>query len=843
MSTSNPCCSSALRAAAASLALSAASQAIAAQPSVKAVVRADQPGHEVPKTLYGVFFEDINGAADGGLYPELIANRGFDWPARSLEAWKKDFRGEGAARLSLQAGFPLHPNTAQYLRMECYHPGKDLGVGVSNDGFGGISVKQGAKYALSFHARPHPGYHGGLTIRLESPKGEALASWRIQPNQWKNIQPTKASQSPLDPDELANWVKYGTDLVPSATETHAKLVVLMDAPGIVDLEFVSLYPHETWNHRPNGLRKDLVQLLKDMRPGVLRFPGGCIVEGVDLANLYDWKRTVGPVERRAPNWNLWGYWQSGGLGFFEYFQLAEDIGAEALPVLAAGMSCQFRKSEMIPVDGLQKVIQDALDLIEFANGSPETPWGKVRAEMGRKEPFNIKYLGIGNENWDAPFLDRYAVIAKAVKDKHPEIQIVSSSGAFHSGPEYDLAWRELPKIGADLIDEHYYVPQDWLYANNHRYDQFDRKGPKVYVGEYACHLPGRPNSLDAALAEAFMMTGFERNSDVVAMTSYAPLFNKIGNTQWVPDLIWFTNSQSFGTPSYYVQQMFGSNLPDRIIPTEYQTEALPLPPNGRIGIQSWLGTAEFKEIQVSKNGRNLWSADPSKGLADWSKPAEGKWEVADGVFRQTVADAQNTAICIGNSDWQDYTLTLKARKTSGAEGFIVRLRDQGNRYVHVNFGGWTNSMHGIEQNGPNPIVRIPGTIETNRWYDVKISLQGDRVNVWLDGQELFRDVVVGNPKGPSIAMVSGLDKKAGEVVVKCVNPFNVAAPMEMKIDGRQVPAGQARRITLTGQGSDVNDVQHPTRVAPTEDTFSVTGPDIRMDLKPNSLTVLRIQVK
>ena len=556
------------------LAAMAATSSLSAAPAIKATIQADRPGHEVPRTLYGVFFEDINGAADGGLYPELVANRGFDWAGKELGAWAKDFRGGGVARISRQSGFPLHPSTATYLRVEVYHPGKDLGVGVSNPGFGGISVKQGAAYRLSFYARPHANYKGGLRARLEGKDGVALGEFRLEAKDWRNQQPATEGASPLDPVALADWVKYEAEIVPSADAMDARLCLLLDAAGTMDLEFVSLFPKDTWGNRPNGLRKDLVQKLKDMKPGALRFPGGCIVEGVDLDNLYDWKRTVGPIERRPPNWNLWGYWQSHGLGYFEYFQLAEDIGAEALPVLAAGMSCQFRKSEMPPLDGLQEFIQSALDLIEFANGAADTPWGKVRADMGRPEPFGIKYIGIGNENWGREFIDRYAVIAKAVKAKHPEILIVSSSGAGPAGPEYELAWREIPAIGADLIDEHYYVSQEWLYQSNKRYDKFDRNGPKVYVGEYACHLPGRPNNLDAALAEAHMMTGFERNSDVVVMTSYAPLFNKIGNTQWVPDLIWFDNARSFGTPSYHVQAMFGNHLPDKILPAAVQRGTL-----------------------------------------------------------------------------------------------------------------------------------------------------------------------------------------------------------------------------------------------------------------------------
>jgi alpha-L-arabinofuranosidase len=623
----------------------------------------------------------------------------------------------------------------------------------------------------------------------------------------------------------------------------ARLVVLCDAAGIVDLEFVSLFPQDTYKQRANGLRPDLVELLKAMKPGSLRFPGGCIVEGTDLDNMYDWKRTVGPVEGRPVNHNLWGYWQSGGLGFFEYFQLAEDIGASPLPILAAGMSCQFRRSEMIPLDGLDKVIQDAIDLIEFANGAPTTPWGKLRAAMGHPAPFNLRMLGVGNENWSMEFINRYEIIYKGIKAKHPEIEIVSSSGAGPSGPEYDLAWDRIPKIGAEWIDEHYYVSADWLFNSTRRYDNFNRKGPKVYVGEYACHLPDRSNSLYAALAEAAMMTGFERNSDIVGMTAYAPLFSKIGSTQWVPDLIWFTNTQSYGTPSYHVQRLFGVNRPDVLLPTEARSVPQQLPPAGRIGLQTWLSSAEFKDIQVTRGGETLFTFDPAKNLDGWSKAAEGKWEVVDGALRQTNAEVNKTLISIGDTAWQDYTLRLKARKLGGAEGFIVRLRDEGDRFVHVNFGGWSNSAHGIEQNGQNPIAKKPGRIETNRWYDVEVSLTGDRISASLDGVKLFENVVAPSVTAPGVEIVSGYDKKTGEIVIKCVNPSPGATALNVTLTGASVPAQQARRITLTGEPTAINDLAQPDRIAPVEDTLAVSGANLAIELKPSSLTILRCKAK
>ena len=813
-----------------------------AQAPLQVTVRADRPGHAIPKTLYGIFFEDINYAADGGLYPELVANRGFDWRTREPEGWTREWRGEAMGRVSLQGADPVHPNTWQYLRVECYAPGG--GAGVANGGFGGIAVKQGAGYDLAFYARPHAGYAGGLTVRLEAADQRPLAAYRIEKGAWKNRPGAAQAVGTLDPPAPPPWVKYEAVLRPTETVTNAQLVVLLDAAGTVDLDGVSLFPQDTYKGRKNGMRADLMQMLKAMKPATLRFPGGCVVEGYDFETLYHWKRTVGPLERRAVNYNRWGYWQSHGLGYFEYFQIAEDIGAEPLPILAAGMTCQFRKPlECIPLGSLDGVIRDALDLIEFANGAPATPWGRVRAEMGHPAPFNLKYLGIGNENWDNVFLDRYAVIAKAVKAKHPEITIISSAGAAPEGPMFELAWKRLPELKAELVDEHYYKPPEWFLSQSTRYDDYDRSGPKVYVGEYACHTRDRKNSLRAALCEAAAMTGFERNSDVVVMAAYAPLFNKIGSTQWNVDLIWFDNVSAFGTPSYYVQKLFMTHLPDVLLPVEVSANEAPLPPAGTIGLHTWHTAAEFKDIRVTRGGETLYAFDPKAGTQGWSKPKQGAWSVKDGALRQADEAVQETVTSfIDGAPWLDYTLELKARKISGQEGFIIRFRDQRDKAVHLNLGGWGNKEHGLEQNGQNPILRKPGTIEAGRWYAVKVQLEGERVKVWLDGEPLF-DHVIANPMMPRAYLVAGLDRAAGEVVLKAVNAQAEEVAVTLNLAGANVTAQKAKRITLAGLPDDVNTMEAPLRVSPKEDAVELGGASSKLTLPPNSLTILRIKAE
>lgn len=823
-------------------ALFAVALGASAQEPLQVTVRADRPGHAVPNTLYGIFFEDINYAADGGIYPELIANRGFDWRTHEPEGWTREWRGEAMGRVSLQGGWPVNPNTFQYLRVECYAPGD--GAGVVNAGFGGIAVRKGAKYDLSLYARPHAGYAGGLTVRLEGADGKPLATYRIEKGAWRNRGAAQGQTSPLDAPVPPEWAKYEAVFEPAATVTNAQLAVLLDAPGTVDLDLVSLYPQDTYNGRKNGLRADLMRLLKEMRPATLRFPGGCVVEGSDMETLYHWKRTVGPLERRAVNWNRWGYWQSHGLGFFEYFQLAEDIGAEPLPILAAGMTCQFKKPlECAPLNALDYFIQNALDLIEFANGSPETPWGKVRADMGHPAPFNLKYVGIGNENWDNVFLDRYAVIARAVKAKHPEITIISSAGAAPDGPMFDLAWKRLPELKAELVDEHYYKPPEWFLAQAGRYDAYDRNGPKVYVGEYACHTRDRKNNLLAALCEAAAMTGFERNSDVVRMAAYAPLFNKIGSTQWNVDLIWFDNERAFGTPSYYAQKLFMNNLPDVLLPVETSANDAPLPPTGTIGLNTWLTAAEYKDVRVTRGGETLYALSAKDGLKGWSKPKVGAWSAKDGVLRQTDDAVQDAVISfIAGAPWESYTLELNARKLSGSEGFIIRVRDQRDKAVHLNLGGWGNKEHGIEQNGQNPVIRKPGSIEAGRWYAVKIQLDGERVRVWLDGQPLF-DHVIANARVPRAYLTAGLDQAAGEIVLKAVNPGASAQPLALRLAGAQLAPQKARRLTLSGSPDDVNTMEEPLKIAPKEDSVELGAEGSALALPPHSLSIYRIKTR
>ena len=521
------------------------------------VIQTKKLGAEIQPTMYGLFFEDINYGADGGLYAELVKNRSFEFP-QNLMGWKTF----GHVTLKDDGPFERNPH---YVRLA--YPGHDhKRTGLENEGFFGIGVKAGEEYRFSVWARLPEGA-SSEKIRIEM----------VKPN-------TNAERHAFASEELTidskEWKKYQVILKPKLTEDKSILRIFLASKGTIDLEHVSLFPVDTWKGHENGLRKDLAQALYDIKPGVFRFPGGCIVEGTDLNTRYDWKKTVGPVENRPLNENRWhytfqhrffpDYYQSYGMGFYEFFLLSEEIGSEPLPVLSCGLACQFQNSDPhahVAVCDLDSYIQDALDLIEFANGAVTTKWGKVRADMGHPAPFNLKFIGIGNEQWGSEYPERLEPFMKAIRKAHPEIKIIGSSGPDSEGKQFEYLWPEMKRLKADLVDEHFYRPESWFLSQGARYDNYDRKGPKVFAGEYACHGKGKKwNHFNASLLEAAFMTGLERNADIVHMATYAPLFAHVEGWQWRPDMIWFDNLKSVRSVSYYVQQLYAHNKGTNVVP-------------------------------------------------------------------------------------------------------------------------------------------------------------------------------------------------------------------------------------------------------------------------------------
>jgi alpha-N-arabinofuranosidase len=519
------------------------------------------PGAAISPQMYGIFFEDINFGADGGLYPELVKNRSFEF-SEPLTGWHEimPLTGNGMkasnGELAILADQPLNASNPHYLQARVHQAG---GYGFYNTGFRGMGIHEGQDYRFSAYIRTK----GPTALRAEVVDGgKVIASGKLE-------------------GFIGEWKRYETVIHAGATADHAQLNLYADGLGAVDLDMVSLFPVDTWKGRPNGLRKDLVQLLADMHPGFIRFPGGCIVEGRQLLTRYRWKTTVGDLAARQTIINRWNdefdfrpapdYFQSFGLGFYEYFQLAEDIGARPLPILNCGMACQFNTDETAKMTELDEYVQDALDLIDFANGPVTTPWGKLRAQMGHPEPFHLEMLGVGNEQWGDRYIDRYKVFAAALKAKHPEIKLVVAAGPSPAGDPFDEMWAHWRELHPDIVDEHYYMSPDWFLTNTTRYDKYDRNGPKIFAGEYAAQTVAtvsadNRNNWKGAIAEAAFMTGLERNGDVVQMASYAPLMANVHAWQWTPDAIWFDNLRSYGTPNFYVQSVYANNVGTRVVP-------------------------------------------------------------------------------------------------------------------------------------------------------------------------------------------------------------------------------------------------------------------------------------
>lgn len=527
-------------------------------------VNTKKVGAKVQPTMYGIFFEDINYAADGGLYGELVKNRSFEFPD-ALMGWK----AFGKFEVKNDGPFERCPH---YVVLG-YSGHNDAATGLQNEGYFGIGIEKGEDYRFSVWAKA---VSGDATVEVslvdESTMDEhqefATAELKVSGNEWK---------------------KYELVLKPAKTVQKANLRLLLKGKNSVALEHVSLFPKHTFKDRDNGMRRDLAQALYDLHPGVFRFPGGCIVEGSSLEQRYQWKNSIGPVENRPLNGNRWlstfnyrlfpDYYQSYGLGFYEYFLLSEDIGAEPLPVLNVGMACQYQNwnnpKAHVPVDSLQPYIQDCLDLIEFANGDVNTTWGKKRAEMGHPAPFNLKFLAVGNEQWDNLYYERLRPFVKAIKAKYPNIKLIGTSGPDSEGEMFDKGWKAMKELKADLVDEHFYRDEHWFLSHGLRYEGYDRKGPKVFAGEYACHGKGKKwNHFETSLYEAAFMTDLERNADVVDMATYAPLFAHVDGWQWRPDMIWYDNTRMFKTVSYYVQQMYACNKGTNVLPLTMNGKAV-----------------------------------------------------------------------------------------------------------------------------------------------------------------------------------------------------------------------------------------------------------------------------
>ncbi|MEI7909380.1 MAG: alpha-L-arabinofuranosidase C-terminal domain-containing protein [Verrucomicrobiota bacterium] len=797
-------------------------------------VSANQPGVKVSPSLWGIFYEEINHAGDGGIYAEMVQNRAFEemqvaagasmqgeqmvtpkgfkhpkWYKNELHAWSLIAEGGATATIALDEANPLNDQTPHSMRLEVKAPGSRAGV--ANEGYWGMSVKQGASYDLSFYARTE----ADLTIlaRLESADG------------------TKVYAKTEIPGVTGKWQRHACKLLATGTDPHARLALCIAVPGTLWLDVVSLFP-KTYHERPNGLREDLVEQLQALKPGFVRFPGGCVVEGVTLENRIQWKRSIGDIARRPGRWDLWGYHNTEGLGFHEYLQLCEDLHSEPMYVINAGLSCAFRSPEVVTKpDELQPYIQDTLDALEYANGPATSKWGAERAKNGHPEPFKIKYVEIGNENSGSQYFKNYRRFYDAIKASYPAIITIADC--------------PIPNAPVEIVDEHYYVAPQWFFANEKKYDNYSRSGPKIYVGEYAVNNNVGSGNLLGALSEAAFMIGMERNSDVVTMASYAPLFENVNNRAWAVNLIRFDSSRSTGRSSYHVQTLFGAHRPDVTLATKVEEPANPAPKStGGIGVGTWGTQAEYKDIKVEQNGRTLYQSDLGKGSAGWNL-VSGEWKASDGALRQSAA-GENLLALAGDPAWTDYTLTLKARKLGGAEGFLIlfRVKDAENM-AHWNIGGWGNTRSSVEikEGGANhEIAAGPNVkIEANRWYDIKLEVKADKVTCSLDGKHMQTAKLQAPQRQAGVYALGGRDDKTHQIILKAVNPGPGPLATTIRIKGAATLKPKARVITLSGdQPTAENTLDDPTKVVPVESTFEGVAPEFQYTLKPYSLTIFRI---
>ncbi len=802
-------------------------------------VDATQKGVDINPDMTGLFFEDINYAADGGLYAEYIQNRSFEavnaqWDGKPRPI--PDYAWTFSSNAVFSNESPLNENNTTYLSFT----NPERLTNFTNSCYEGFPVKSGEKLDFSAFIRANGEYDGQIMVTIL--EGDRIIGRTFIEN-------------------LSDqWTKYEEEItaVSSATNATVKITLLGTMEGSLDFDMVSLFPQNTWMNRKNGLRADLVQMLKDLHPGFLRFPGGCIIEGYNLSNRYSWKDTVGPVEERKENWNRWqlhtggdgryGYCQSYGLGFYEYFLLCEDIGAFPLPVVNVGIGCQYQTGDVSSMEDLYSIyIQDALDLIEFANGDIDTKWGSLRASMGHPEPFNLEYLGVGNEQWETNsvnFFERYEAFEEEIHKLYPEIKLIATSGPDASGSKFDEAWDFLKSHSSNgeenfayAVDEHYYRTPDWFYTNLDRYDGYDRSGYKAFAGEYASRYSQSKSesNLNSALSVAAYMTSLEKNADIVALASYAPLFAREGYTQWYPDLIGFNNSVVYGAPDYYVQSMYANNTGTYTVENKTENFNNSYTPHGMVGISTWTTSASFYDMTITDNltGETI-------ELGDGVSTGSGSWSKTDNGYIQEDNGAYAPALLFGNVDMENYTFTLKAKKHSGTEGFLIPVMwtDESN-YFTCNIGGWSNAYSAIQrtENGNTYEYSVQNTskhIETDREYEIKVTVEPHKLTVYLDGEVLNFASFKQN-----VYSTSSFHEETGDIIIKAVNTTGEAMETAFTINAEHInPTAHVTELSAVDVYS-VNSIENPKNIAPVYFEIEVSD-SFNYFLPANSFTIFRI---
>jgi alpha-L-arabinofuranosidase len=773
----------------------------------KISVEVNKPGHPISPTLFGIFFEDINLSSDGGIYPELVRNRSFE-DADTLQNWKFiSHNGMSSSTICLADVYarpPVPPLNAFNRKSLCIKANGSFVL--ENDGYWGMNIVKGNSYSFKMAGRAIDGISSPMKIRLVGSAGNELALVELK-------------------DFNMEWKYFSANLIATGSDPKAHLEISGEGNGTLYLDMISLMPLQTW--KDHGLRPDLAGALDSLHPAFLRFPGGCWVEGDYFVTMNHWKYTIGNIDKRTPLWNIWGYNATNGLGYHEYLQLAEDLGAEPLFCINAGIS----HKEIVPLDQMGQWVQDALDAIEYANGPVTSVWGSLRAKNGHPEPFNLKYLEIGNENGQAPYAERWALMVDAIHATYPEIKLIANEWA--GGHPHDPA--------PEVIDEHFYNNPDWFIWNSNKYDNYDRKGPKIFIGEYAVTSGTGNGNLRGAIGEAAWMTGMERNSDIVIMGSYAPLFCNANHKAWPVNLINYDSYRWFGLPSYYVQEMFSNNQGTVTLPINIENAPKIESPSskGCIGLGTWLNSAEFKDVEVvSSDGKLLFKPDFSKVDENLRRTGQGEWTIQNGILKQS-AITPGVTLFMGDTTWTNYTITLKAQRLSGENGFQIYFLNRNNfeRY-RWDIGGWGNSLYYLESGMRSE--SMPGSIEFGRWYDIRIEIKGNTVKAFLDGK-LVQEITESEANITSLCASASRDDKSGDIILKIVNVSAKPVKAQIALNGAVSLAGTGKSIVLTSASPlDENTLDNPTKVSPKTEILKLSGTIFKRSFPGNSLTVIRI---
>ncbi len=787
------------------------------------------PGHAISPTLYGLMTEEINHSYDGGIYAELIQNRAFKDDATNPVHWTLVQDGGGAGQISIDTTNPVNTALSVSLDLSITTPGKR--VGVANDGYWGIPVKPNTTYTGSFYAQAQDGFSGPVTVSLESADGSTVYA------------------SAVVPAVSTSWAHYGVTLNTGNVQasTNNRLVISGSHAGTLRLSLVSLFP-PTYDNRANGNRVDLMEKLAAMKPAFLRLPGGNYLEGDTIAQRFEWKNTIGDISQRAGHRSPWKYQSTDGMGLLEFLDWCEDLHMQPVLAVYAGYSLLGEHVDAGPA--LQPYVQDALDEIQYVTGDTSTKWGGERAADGHPAPFPLEYVEIGNEdNFDqsGSYPARYAQFYDAIRAAYPKLKIIATvrSGKGNSAASVALGGRT-----PDVIDDHFYRSASAMEADSTHYDKFDRSGPKVFVGEWATTEGNPTPTMNAALGDAAWMTGLERNSDVVSIASYAPLFVNMNPHagQWRTNLIGYDAINSFGSPSYYTQCMFSNNLADVVLPTTVtQPPIVADTPHGSVGVSTWNTQAQFKDIVVTDANNNTLYSEDLSGTTIPGSESGGVWSVADGVLSQTSSE-KGCRLIMGDPTWTDYTLSLKACKTGGAEGFLIlfHVKDK-NNFLTWNLGGMGDTKSQFEQRlygSDGQMGRaVPMTIDTGRWYDIRITVKGTDVQYFLDGTLVSEQRIPPSEPLKAIYATAGRVLKTGDVILKVVNASTLDQPLNISLNGAHSVEPAATLTQISGDPAAVNSLAQPTNIVPTVTTISDASTQFTLKLPPDSVSVLSIKTK